>query len=43
MSLQTTPQSETIMDKIKSNPALLAIPAGAMMLFMVMSKRGKEK
>lgn len=43
MSLQTTPQSETIMDKIKSNPALLAIPAGAMMLFMVMSKRGSKK
>lgn len=43
MSLQTTPQSETIMDKIKSNPALLAIPAGAMMLLMVMSKRGNKK
>lgn len=43
MSLQTTPQSETILDKVKNNPALLAIPAGAMMLFMVMSKRGSKK
>lgn len=43
MSLQTAPQSETIMDKIKSNPALLAIPAGGLLLFIMMSKRGKEK
>jgi len=43
MSLQTSPQSETIMDKIKNNPALLAIPAGGLILFMVMSKRGKKK
>lgn len=42
MSLQTVPQSETIMDKLKSNPALLAIPAG-LILFMVMSKRGEKK
>ena len=39
MTLQTSPQSETIMDKIKNNPALLAIPAGGIILFMVMSKK----
>jgi hypothetical protein len=43
MSLQTVPQSETIMDKIKSNPALLAIPAGGIVLFMMMSKRKEKK
>lgn len=43
MSLQTMPQSESIMDKIKSNPALLAIPAGGLILFMVMSKKGGKK
>lgn len=44
MSLQTVPQSESILDKIKSNPALLAIPAGGLILFMVMSKkRGESK
>jgi len=43
MSLQTTPQSETIMDKVKNNPALLAIPAAGLVLFMTISKRGKEK
>lgn len=42
MSLQTVPQSETIVDKIKSNPLLLAIPAG-LLLFMVASKRRGQK
>jgi hypothetical protein len=43
MALQTMPQSETIMDKIKNNPALLAIPAGGIVLFMMMSKRKEKK
>lgn len=43
MSLQTVPQQETILDKVKSNPVLLAIPAGALVLFMVMSKKRSEE
>jgi hypothetical protein len=43
MSLQTIPQSESIMDKVKNNPALLAIPAGGILLFMMMSKRKEKK
>lgn len=43
MVLQTQPQQETILDKVKNNPALLAIPAGALVLFMVMSKKRSEE
>lgn len=42
MSLQTQPQQETILDKVKSNPVLLAVPAGMLVLFMVMSKKRSE-
>jgi len=39
MALQTMPQQETILDKIKANPALLAGIAAVPIMFMLMSRK----